>query len=543
MMTSTAQIALHDVTKRYDTTPVLDRVTLSVRPGETVGVIGENGSGKSTLLRLLAGVEPADNGAVTVTAPGGIGYLPQVLELPGTATVAAAVDHALADLRLLEQQLRHTEQQLAQADPAVLADYADLQARFDARDGYHADTRVDIALAELGLPGLDRHRTLATLSGGERARLALAATLAAAPELLLLDEPTNDLDDAAVAWLEQQLRSHRGAVIAVTHDRVFLERITGTILEVDAGQVRRYGDGYAGYLTAKDAERRRAAQDYADWRTELARNRRRAASNVVRLEAIPRKLPLAVFAAGPFRARGRGHGTMSRIRNAKERVARLTGDPVAAPIDPLRFTAAVDTVHDTGTGPVAELTDIGVGDRLALAALRIEAGSRLLVTGPNGAGKTTLLRVLAGDLRPDTGTARVTGRVGWLRQDPPRYPAAATVLAAFATGRPGHPDDHADTLLDLGLFRPAELALRVGELSYGQRRRIEIARLVTEPADLLLLDEPTNHLAPALVEELEQALDGYSGALVIVSHDRQLRRRFTGDRMVLDDGAMAAVAA
>ncbi|MEV6061299.1 TlrC/CarA/OleB/SrmB family ABC-F type ribosomal protection protein [Nocardia asteroides] len=542
-MTSTAQIALHDVTKRYDTTLVLDRVSLSVRPGETVGVIGENGSGKSTLLRLLAGAEPADNGAVIVSAPGGIGYLPQVLELPGTATVAAAVDHALADLRLLEQQLRHTEQQLAQADPAVLADYAALQARFDTRDGYHADTRVDIALAALGLPGLDRTRTLDTLSGGERARLALAATLAASPELLLLDEPTNDLDDTAVAWLEQQLRAHRGTVIAVTHDRVFLERITGTILEVEAGQVRRYGDGYPGYLTAKDAERRRAAQEYADWRTELARNRRLAASNVLRLEAIPRKLPLAVFAAGPFRARGRGHGAMSRIRNAKERVARLTGDPVAAPIDPLRFTAAVDTSHDTGTGPIAELIDIGVDNRLTMAALRIEAGSRLLVTGPNGAGKTTLLRVLAGDLRPDTGTVRVSGRVGWLRQDPPRYPAAATVLTAFATGRPGHPDEHADTLLDLGLFRPAELALRVGELSYGQRRRIEIARLVTEPADLLLLDEPTNHLAPALVEELEQALDGYPGALVIVTHDRQLRRRFTGDRMVLDDGAMVAAAA
>ncbi|MFI8974658.1 TlrC/CarA/OleB/SrmB family ABC-F type ribosomal protection protein [Nocardia asteroides] len=542
-MTSTAQIALHDVTKRYDTTPVLDRVSLSVRPGETVGVIGENGSGKSTLLRLLAGAEPADNGAVIVSAPGGIGYLPQVLELPGTATVDAAVDHALADLRLLEQQLRHTEQLLAQADPAVLADYAALQARFDARDGYHADTRVDIALAALGLPGLDRTRTLDTLSGGERARLALAATLAASPELLLLDEPTNDLDDTAVAWLEQQLRAHRGTVIAVTHDRVFLERITGTILEVEAGQVRRYGDGYPGYLTAKDAERRRAAQEYADWRTELARNRRLAASNVLRLEAIPRKLPLAVFAAGPFRARGRGHGAMSRIRNAKERVARLTGDPVAAPIDPLRFTAAVDTSHDTGTGPIAELIDIGVDNRLTMAALRIEAGSRLLVTGPNGAGKTTLLRVLAGDLRPDTGTVRVSGRVGWLRQDPPRYPAAATVLTAFATGRPGHPDEHADTLLDLGLFRPAELALRVGELSYGQRRRIEIARLVTEPADLLLLDEPTNHLAPVLVEELEQALDGYPGALVIVTHDRQLRRRFTGDRMVLDDGALVAAAA
>ncbi|MFD4431194.1 TlrC/CarA/OleB/SrmB family ABC-F type ribosomal protection protein [Nocardia sp. NPDC058497] len=543
-MTSTAQLTLHDVTKRYGAITVLDTVSLSIAPGETVGVIGETGSGKSTLLRLLAGAEQPDDGSVIVSAPGGIGYLPQVLELPGTATVAAAIDHALGDLRTLEAQLRSTEQRLAHGGPALLDDYATLLARFEARDGYLADARVDIALAALGLPGLDRDRLLSTLSGGEKARLALAATLASAPELLLLDEPTNDLDDAAVAWLEQQLRAHRGTVVAVTHDRVFLERITSTILEVDAGQVARFGDGYAGYLVAKAAQRRRAAQEYADWRAELARSRRLAESNVIRLEAIPRKLPLAVFAAGPFRARGRGHGAMSRIRNAKERVARLHADPVAAPIDPLQFHAAVPTtIEDAQAGPVAELAGVRVDDRLTLPVLRVEPGARLLVTGPNGAGKTTLLRVLAGDVQPDTGTARITGRVGWLRQEPPRYPAAATVLTAFATGRPGHPDDHADTLLDLGLFRPAELALRVGELSYGQRRRIEIARLVTEPADLLLLDEPTNHLAPALVEELEQALDGFQGALVIVTHDRQLRRRFTGDRMALRNGAIAEVAA
>ncbi|MFD6390076.1 TlrC/CarA/OleB/SrmB family ABC-F type ribosomal protection protein [Nocardia sp. NPDC060259] len=543
-MTSTAQLTLHDVTKRYDATTVLDTVSLSIAPGETVGVIGENGSGKSTLLRLLAGAEQPDNGSVIVSAPGGIGYLPQVLELPGTATVAAAIDHALADLRALEAQLRSTEQQLAHGDPALLDDYAALLARFEARDGYLADARVDIALAALGLPGLDRDRPLSTLSGGEKARLALAATLASAPELLLLDEPTNDLDDAAVAWLEQQLRAHRGTVVAVTHDRVFLERITSTILEVEAGQVARFGDGYAGYLAAKAAQRRRAAQEYADWRAELARSRRLAASNVIRLEAIPRKLPLAVFAAGPFRARGRGHGAMSRIRNAKERVARLHADPVPAPIDSLEFHATVPTtIEAASTGPVAELTGVRVDDRLTLPALRVEPGARLLVTGPNGAGKTTLLRVLAGDLQPDAGTARITGKVGWLRQEPPRYPASATVLTAFATGRPGHPDDHADTLLDLGLFRPTEIALRVGELSHGQRRRIEIARLVTEPADLLLLDEPTNHLAPALVEELEQALDDFRGALVIVTHDRQLRRRFTGDRMALREGKVAAAAA
>ncbi|GLW99951.1 TlrC/CarA/OleB/SrmB family ABC-F type ribosomal protection protein [Microtetraspora sp. NBRC 16547] len=552
----TAQLALHTITKRYDDHIVLDQVSFTVKPGEKVGVIGDNGSGKSTLLKLLAGHERADNGELTVVAPGGVGYLAQTLELPLDAFVQDAVDLALADLRDLETRMRRAEAELkartgAELDSTLEA-YAGLVARYEARGGYEADARVDIALHGLGLPGLERGRPLGTLSGGERSRLALAATLASEPELLLLDEPTNDLDDQAVSWLEAHLRGHRGTVVAVTHDRVFLERLTTTILEVDSGRVSRYGDGYDGYLAAKAAERRRRLQEYADWRAEVARNRRLVTANAARLDDIPRKLPLAVFAAGPFRARGRGHGAMGRIRNAKERVERLTCNPVAPPPDPLVFTAPITTARtDTGLDAVsdaegatavaaaAELADVRVGDRLRVPSLRIRPDERLLVTGPNGAGKSTLMRVLAGELRPDTGSVRVPGRVGHLRQEEAPWPPRMTVPQAFAQGRGGDLDEHIETLLSLGLFRPADLRLRVGELSYGQRRRIELARLVSEPVDLLLLDEPTNHLSPALVEELEQALAGYQGALVVVTHDRRMRSRFTGSHLTLRDGRVA----
>ncbi|MEU6814650.1 TlrC/CarA/OleB/SrmB family ABC-F type ribosomal protection protein [Streptomyces sp. NPDC046860] len=536
----TAQLSLQNVTRRYSDRVVLENVSFSVKPGERIGVIGDNGAGKSTLLRLIAGLDQPDNGELNVIAPGGVGYLAQSLALPADASVQDLVEVSLADLRDLEARMRRAEAGLAGLAGAeliaALDDYAQLVARYEARSGYEADARVDVALHGLGLRGLARDRALGTLSGGERSRLALAATLASQPELLLLDEPTNDLDDQAVAWLEAHLRAHRGTVLAVTHDRVFLERVTTTILEVGEGKVRCHGDGYAGYLAAKAAERRRRLREYTDWCAELARNRKLAGTNSARLGAIPRRLPFAKFGHGAFRSRDRGHGAMGRVRNAKERVERLTARPVAPPPEPLVFAAPLATAQSKAPGLAAELAGLRVGDRLHVPSLRIGSGERLLVTGPNGAGKTTLMRVLAGELQPSDGTVHTRGRVGHLRQQETPWPPGLTVPQAFAHGREGDLDEHTGDLLSLGLFSPSDLGLKVGELSYGQRRRIELARLVSEPVDLLLLDEPTNHLSPALVEELEGALAGYRGAVVIVTHDRRLRHRFTGNHIELDAG-------
>ncbi|MGW4923072.1 ABC-F family ATP-binding cassette domain-containing protein [Streptomyces parvulus] len=542
---STSQIALAEVTKRYGDRVVLDRVSLTVRPGERVGVVGDNGSGKSTLLRLLAGQEPADNGTLTVTAPGGIGHLAQTLDLPGTASVGDAVDHVLGDLRALEHRIRAAEARLDTAGPDALDAYAALLAEYEARGGRDADRRVEVTLRHLGERApLDRARPLSTLSGGQRSRLALATTLASAPELLLLDEPTNDLDDEAVAWLEAHLRRHRGTVIAATHDRAFLERVTSTVLEVDQDRrtVRRYGNGYAGYLTAKAADRARWAWEHEQWRDEVARQRALLASHAGMLDGIPRKGPRAFSGAGAFRARSRSHGAQSRIANAHERLQRLMEHAVPPPPSPLRFAARVEGAPVTeeraeaGHPDGIRLDGVLVEGRLSVPHLRLDPGERLLVTGPNGAGKSTLLQVLAGELAPGAGSVRRPGRVGHLRQQcaPESAFDGRTLLAAYAAGRPGHPDDHADPLLALGLFRAEDLSVRVRDLSAGQRRKLELARLVTcGPLDLLLLDEPTNHLSPSLTEEIEAALAHYTGTLVVVSHDRLLRERFRGRRLAL----------
>lgn len=345
------QLSMTGVSKTYGDRTVLDQVSLTVRPGEKAGVIGENGSGKSTLLRLMAGAEAPDGGDLTVRFPGGTGYLAQTLGLDPRGTVQDAVDAALSELRAMEGRIRAAEARMSGTDPtdAEMAAYGDLLTAYEQRGGYQADARTDAATHGLGLGHVSRDRVLGTLSGGELSRLALACVLAAAPELLLLDEPTNHLDADAVSWLEDHLRAHRGTLVAVTHDRAFLERTTTLILEVDRDlrAVTRYGDGWHGYRAAKAAARRRQAQEHQEWLTDLARTEELA-------DAAGRRL----LGSGKDPRQGFGKHRRSheaklsgQVRAARTRLEALRRTPVPAPPRPLRFTADLATAYEDGPGP------------------------------------------------------------------------------------------------------------------------------------------------------------------------------------------------
>jgi macrolide transport system ATP-binding/permease protein len=518
------QLTLHAVTKSYGDRLLLDAVSLRVRPGERVGIVGENGAGKSTLLRILAVLEKPDGGEAVVVA-GSLGYLGQTPVLPPDATVQELIDTALADVRELERELRSAE--LSLRTGPELARYGDLLTAFELRGGYDADAHVARARNALGVGHLGAHRRLGSLSGGERARLGLACVLASRPEVLLLDEPTNHLDPDALEWLEGQLRAYPGTVVAVSHDRTFLDRVATAIVEVDGDRcaLSRYGNGYQGYLDEREAARRRWELAYARWEQEIARLTEFAATTAHRVA------PGRPIKDGNKMAYGMDRGRVqssisTRVRGAQERLRRLRENPVPRPPDPLRFRARPAGGIE---GNVVSAHGIRVGERLSLEELEVGARDRLLIHGPNGAGKTTLLRVLAGDLVPARGEVLRAGRIGYLPQEVVVTRPRLTVLEAFAEGRPGQADEHAPALLALGLFRSADLHVPVGSCSAGQLRRLALARLLSTEVDLLLLDEPTNHLSPALVEELEEALGGFGGALVAVSHDRRLRERFDGE--------------
>ncbi|PSK96923.1 macrolide transport system ATP-binding/permease protein [Haloactinopolyspora alba] len=530
-----SQLSVRTLCRSYADRTVLDGVDLDVGAGERLGLVGENGVGKSTLLRLVSGIEAPDSGSVHLV--GSVGYLGQEPDLPVAGSVTDAVDAALADFRELEAGMRAAEKRLAEGDESVLEHYGELLAEYEARDGWSADARASRALAGLGLGDVDATRSVDTLSGGQRSRLALALALARAPDVLLLDEPTNHLDDDALAFLEEALRTHRGAVLTASHDRAFLDAVCTGILDLDPSLTiggdgvpvigpARYTGAYSDYLHGKAAARARWEQAHATWNDEGAEARaaiRQTARQVGHTNRARRdgdKFQPHFFGQKVDAAVSR------RVRDAENRLEQLQRQRVPKPPRELRLDATLDAPVPPGV--LVSAREARVPGRVRVPALDIAADTRLMVTGRNGSGKTSLLAVLAGALEPESGRVLRADRlrIGWLPQTGVFPDLEATALEVFAAGRPGPPSEHQAELARLGLVPGRDLRTPVGRLSVGQQRRLALARLIASRPQLLLLDEPTNHLSLDLVEELEEAV-GVSGLpVVVVTHDRWARRRW-----------------
>ncbi len=469
-------VNLDQVSKGYGTTQPLSGVSLGVDSADRIGVVGLNGAGKTTLLRLLAKAEEPDSGRVIWRRGLRVAYLPQQIELAANATVGD-----------------------------VVLGTAWLTEGFGATHEWAGDAAVRGVLDGLGMPGLGLDTPVGPMSGGERRRVALAALLVREADLIVLDEPTNHLDVAAINWLAGYLQRWRGALVVVTHDRWFLDAVCTTTWEVADGTVRVYEGGYAAWTLAR-AERARLAEE-----AELRRR------NLVRKE-------LAWLRRG------------APARTSKPKFRIEQANALIKDVPPPRDSVSLRRLATTRLGrQVYELQDVTVraGDRVLFDRLNwlVGPGDRIGLVGANGAGKTTLLRLLAGTRAPDTGTVRVgrTVRAAFLSQELAELPGHLRLLEAVEEValrvRLGNRELNAAQLAETFGFSERRLWTPVADLSGGERRRLQLLRLLATEPNVLLLDEPTNDLDTDTLAALEDLLDDWPGTLIVASHDRYLVER------------------
>ncbi len=516
---------------RHGTRTILDGATLSVEPGEKIGLVGRNGSGKTTLMSVLLGRLEPDDGQVSVQRTARVGYLSQDPDLDPSETLRGEAESAFAELHRLHRAMNDVYDAMATAEgdalEKLMAKQARLEAEIEAAGGYAVDHRIDATLHGLGFADEQFGLPVSGLSGGQKGRLALAKLLLEAPDLLLLDEPTNHLDIDGRRWLETFLsEEYAGAVLVVSHDRWLLDRVVSRIVEVERGRIREYPGNYEKYR-----ELRRERQLTESRVHEKQQDRIRAE------EAFIRK-----YKAGQRAKQARGRE--SRLERFKR--DELVEKPIELQAMKLELPKAPrsgDIVFDA-TGLAKRYDELTLFEDFDF---RMERGERVGIIGPNGTGKSTLVKCLLGELAPDEGEVRLGSRisVGYYRQLHEGLDLSLTVwqyLQSVIVGLDGAAkasEQQARNLAGAFLFSGMEQDKILGDLSGGERGRAMLAGLVAGAHNLLVLDEPTNHLDIPSAERLEEALStdgGYDGSLLLISHDRALLER-TCERLVVFDGS------
>lgn len=540
-------LTINNIAKAYGDNQVLNQASFTLDHGQKLGLVGANGVGKSTLLKIIVGELEPDSGEAWVANGAEVGYLPQVLAAAGDQTIDQLIDGALGNLTAIEARLRNLEQIMAHPNgdlTALLNEYSELTARFEASGGYDVAHRIEQISAGLGITHLPRNRTIATLSGGEKSRVGLAALLLRAPDLLLLDEPTNHLDFAALAWLESYLQTFRGGLLVVSHDRQFLNQTVQAIVEIDehSKETHHYAGNYDFYAAVKAQARVKWVESYWAQQEEVWELRK----------LIKSKAQQNPFARAPrdndkfaytFKAEKLQSSISRNIRTAEEKLRRIEEDPIPKPPQPLVINPDFDPQTLESKTPLS-VTNVckSYGSQTVLddVSCTVEPHSRIVILGPNGAGKSTLLKIMAGSDQPDAGSVNwsPTVIVGHLDQEQETLDPAQTVFEAYRADRTGDWEVLKAEILSYGLFTYPELRKRVGTLSVGQKRKLQIARLIAQRANLLLLDEPTNHISLDVLEEFEAALLRFPGPIIAISHDRRFIERFADQVWEMNDGRL-----
>ena len=541
-----AYLTIQHISKAYAFHQILNDVSFVVNPGERIGLVGANGVGKSTLLKIVIGEIAADSGEIVLAPDHKLGYLAQVIEGYDDQTLDTLIAASVASLRQLEEQMRALEAQMSSAEGdtlnAVMHEYGEVSDQFERYGGYDIAYRIEIVLQGMGVAHLARDRQFGTLSGGEKARVGLALLLLQSPDVLLLDEPTNHLDFATMNWLEDYLRGYRGAILVVSHDRQFLNRIATAIVEIAeySRSAKRYSGDYDTYHRAKQQERLKWIHDYAEQQEEIKALRIEIKQTAHQNSNYRAHTDNDKFVLG-IKRNTHADTVSKRVRSAEEKLKRIEADPIPQPPEELRFEATFDPQALKGRMPlIVSRVSKCYDDKTVLddVSFTISQKARVVLVGVNGAGKSTLMRILTGFETPDSGEVYLNPavKIGYLDQEGRTLDPSLTVFEAYQQGLEGGEQALKSILLQSGLFRYDDLDKRVGVLSAGQQRKLQIARLIADQANLLILDEPTNYVSFDVLEELEAALKLFPGPVIAASHDRRFIQQFDGEVWALENG-------